>query len=70
MERSVRFCLLLTCQERRSLKQLAEREGGLSQAAMVRHLVRSKARSLGLWPPSGCDGKVCDCTDGEVNDDS
>jgi len=42
--RTQRFCLVLTQAEREATKQLAELEGGLSQAALVRRLIRSEAQ--------------------------
>jgi hypothetical protein len=49
MERSIRFGLLLNQAERQALSQLAETEGGLSQGAMVRNLIRTEDRKRGLW---------------------
>ena len=56
MKRSIRFGLLLNSVEKQALAQLAEAEGGLSQGAMVRNLIRTEARRRGLWlPPDGND---------------
>lgn len=52
MKRSIRFGLLLNTSEKQALACLAEAEGGLSQGAMVRSLIRQAARERGLWPPS------------------
>jgi len=52
MERSIRFGLLLSSVEKQALARLAEAEGGLSQGAMVRNLIRREARQRGLWPPA------------------
>ncbi len=51
MERTERFGLVLSLAEKRTLEQLAEAEGGLSQAATLRYLLRRAARERGLWPP-------------------
>jgi hypothetical protein len=51
MDRTERFALKLCRAEKVALARLAEDEGGLSQAAMLRHLLRREARARGLWPP-------------------
>lgn len=51
MKRSIRFGVLLNNAERQALARLAETEGGLSQGAMVRNLIRKEARERGLWSP-------------------
>ena len=51
MDRTERFGLVLSPVEKSVLARLAESEGGLSQAAMLRHLLRREARECGLWPP-------------------
>ena len=53
MERSERFGLVLSMQEKIALAQLAQIEGGLSQAAELRRLIRRAAKDRGLWPPIG-----------------
>lgn len=50
MEKDKRFGLVLTTAEKTALGRLAENQGGLSQAALVRRLIRDAARSAGLWP--------------------
>lgn len=50
MHRSERFALVLTPIEKAAVKRLAEIEGGLSQAALVRRLIHREAQRLGLWP--------------------
>ena len=57
MNREIRFGFLLNCAERQALAQLAESEGGLSQGAMLRSLIRTKAAERGLWPPKGEHGQ-------------
>ena len=52
MKRSIRFGLLLNTSEKQALARLAEGEGGLSQGAMVRSLIRQAALKRGLWPPT------------------
>lgn len=53
MDRTERFGLILSPVEKQALAQLAEREGGLSQAAMLRHLLREAARQCGFLPRDG-----------------
>jgi hypothetical protein len=48
--RSERFGLILSEREKEALARLAEADGGLSAAALVRRLVRQEARRRGLWP--------------------
>jgi len=52
MHKSKRLGLVLTPAEKTAVVQLAEVEGGLSQAAVVRRLIRQAAKSRGLWPPA------------------
>lgn len=52
MEKCERFGLVLTPAEKTVLGRLAENQGGLSQAALVRRLIRDAARASGLWPPT------------------
>lgn len=49
--KSERFGLVLSSAEKAALSKLAEAEGGLSQAATLRRLIRTVAREHGLWPP-------------------
>ena len=51
MLRTERFALVFSPAEKRTLERLAEAEGGLSQAAILRCLLRRAAREHGLWPP-------------------
>jgi hypothetical protein len=48
--RTQRFGLILSDCEDVALKRLAEAEGGLSRAALLRKLVRHEAEARGLWP--------------------
>lgn len=50
MEKTERFGFVLTPAEKRVFTRLAEYEGGLSQAALVRRLIRKAAYERGLWP--------------------
>jgi hypothetical protein len=50
MHKSKRLGLVLTPAEKNAVVRLAEVEGGLSQAAVVRRLIRQAAKSHGLWP--------------------
>ena len=48
MNRRMRFGFVLTEEEKRALSSLAEAEGGLSEAAMLRRLIRRAAQEQGL----------------------
>lgn len=50
MFKTERLGLALSPEEKSVLEHLAEMEGGLSQAALVRRLIRAEARKRGLWP--------------------
>ncbi len=52
MDRSERLGLVLSPREKDAVRRLSEVEGGLSQATLVRRLIRREARRLGLWPRS------------------
>ena len=56
MNRQHRFGLLLSAAEKQVLQRLAEMEGGLSQAAMLRRLIREAGRERGFWPPKQSQG--------------
>lgn len=49
MQRTERFSLVLSPKEKKAVSKLAEREGGLSQAALVRILIHRAAHEHGLW---------------------
>ena len=51
MHKTERFGLVLTQSEKIAVTLLAEQGGGLSQAALVRRLIRKAANERGLWPP-------------------
>lgn len=51
MQKTERFGLVLTQSEKNAVTQLAEQEGGLSQAALIRCLIRKAAHERGLWSP-------------------
>jgi len=54
MFKSERFGLVLTPREKMALARIAEVEGELSQAAIVRRLIRAEAQRRGFWPvPDG-----------------
>ena len=48
--RAKRVSIVMLASEKLALERLAEAEGGLSQAALVRWLVRREAKAKGLWP--------------------
>lgn len=56
MKRNVRFGLLLSDGEKTVLSQLAALEGGLSQAAVLRLLIRRAARELEGQNQAATDG--------------
>jgi hypothetical protein len=49
MRKGIRFGFVLTDDEKCALSKLAELEGGLSEAATVRRLIRRAAREAGVW---------------------
>lgn len=55
MDKSLRFGMVLSPAEKYALVRLAEVEGGLSQAAIVRRLIRRAALQCGFWPPPDTD---------------
>ena len=57
VHKSKRLGLVLTPAEKTAVIRLAEVEGGLSQAAVVRRLIRQAAKSRGLWPPAEARAK-------------
>ena len=65
MDRTERFGMVLSATEKQVLQLLAEGEGGLSQAALLRHLLRQAARDRGLLPGDLNAGQPCQ----EVRDD-
>jgi hypothetical protein len=50
MSKSKRLGLLVTPKEKDAIVQLAELRGGLSQAALIRCLIREEAKLRGIWP--------------------
>lgn len=50
MEKTERFGLVLSPREKTAVERLAELEGGLSKAALMRRLIRREAHERGLWP--------------------
>ena len=51
MFKTKRLALVLTPAEKTAVVKMAEVEGGLSQAALVRRLIRNAAQEHGIWPP-------------------
>jgi hypothetical protein len=51
MKKTERIGLTLTRSEKAVAKRLAQIEGGLSLAALVRRVIRQSAQTHGLWPP-------------------
>lgn len=58
MKKSLRFGLVISPKEKAAVERLAEVEGGLSQAALIRLLVRKAAHLRGLWPPADHNSKT------------
>jgi hypothetical protein len=52
MEKTEKFGMVFSPAEKRAGERLAEIEGGLSLAALVRRLIRTEAHQRGLWPPA------------------
>lgn len=50
MKRVERIGLRITPLEKIAVEKLAEIEGGLSMAALVRRLIRQAAQNKGVWP--------------------
>ena len=50
MEKTERFGLVLTPAELAALQRLADSDGGLSSAAVIRRLIRQEAQRRGVWP--------------------
>jgi hypothetical protein len=51
MYKTKRLALVLTPAEKTAVVEMAEAESGLSQAALVRRLIRNAAQERGIWPP-------------------
>ena len=49
MDKTERFALVMTPLEKAAVSNLAEEEGGLTQAALVRRLIRKAAKEQGIW---------------------
>lgn len=56
--RTEQFGLVLLPSEKVALERLAEVEGGLSQAALVRRLIRQAAKDQGLWTEGQGQGRA------------
>lgn len=52
MQKTERLAVVLSPAEKSAVVEMAEAEGGLTQAALVRRLIRDAARQRGLWPPA------------------
>jgi len=50
MRKSERLGFVLSPREKSALEDLAEIEGGLSQSAVLRRLIRAEAQRRGVWP--------------------
>ena len=49
MDKTERFGLVLTPDERAAIARLADSDGGLSMAAAIRRLIRHEAQRRNLW---------------------
>ena len=56
MQKTERFSLVLTETEKGLVERLAEVEGGLSQAALLRRLIHKAAREHDVHPTSNAMG--------------
>jgi len=54
MTRTERLGLVMDAREKQAVKRLAEEDGGLSEAAAVRRLIRQEAKRRGLWAEGLC----------------
>ena len=50
MSKTERLGLILSPREKEALRRLAEVDGGLTQSALVRRLIRIEAQRRGIWP--------------------
>lgn len=57
MRKSERLGLVLSSEEKEAARRLAEAEGGLSQAALLRRLIRSEAVRCGIWPSQRAENR-------------
>lgn len=60
MNKTLRFGFTLTPHEREAMSRLAEVEGGLSHAALIRLLIRQAAKTQGLWLTKQISNVRCD----------
>jgi hypothetical protein len=51
MTRTEQVYLRASEAEKEAVRLLAQAEGGLTEAALVRRLIRMEAQRRGLWPP-------------------
>ena len=61
----VRFAFMLTHSERLALSKIADIEGGLSDAAVLRRLIRRAASDYGVWSTHD-DPKISKLGESEV----
>lgn len=66
MYKSERIGLRLTPSEKTAAKLLADLEGGLSIAALLRRLIRLAADEHGVWPPAKTSDQPISVFDKEV----
>lgn len=59
MLKTKRLGLVLTPTEKKAVTQLAEMEGGLSQSALIRRLIRKEAQVRGVWPQASRQQQDC-----------
>ncbi len=51
MFRNKRFALRLTPKEESALEQITALQGSPSQSAIIRQMIRTKTKELGIWTP-------------------
>jgi len=66
MRKSERLGFVLSRREKSALRYLAEMEGGLSQSALLRRLIRAEAQRRGLWPEEQRLGRETPHADEEI----
>ena len=49
MQKTKRFSLVITTSENEAISFLADLEGGLSKAALIRRLIRKAAKENNVW---------------------
>ena len=67
MRRNIRFGMVLSQSEKATLTKIAEIEGGLSKAAVIRRLIQREAYTQGILPLPESSNQTATVIDQEVN---